>query len=119
MNEGRDRYKKAMEYLSAPAQDKGGKTNVEVYTEYQAKYTAAVAKKDEAYSHALERARRDREGRPELSQQIYNDWVKENAPFWRNYVQEAYTSWVTKGKKEEVEYWFATMDHDSDVSRIE
>lgn len=119
LNEGRERYEKAMKFLSAPALGQGGKTNLEVYTEHQAKYTAAVAKKNEAYSQAQEMARRNREDRPEVVQQIYSDWIKENGPFWRNYVQEVYINWVTKGKKEEVEYWFSGMGMDTDMSRIE
>ncbi|KJA15883.1 hypothetical protein HYPSUDRAFT_47938, partial [Hypholoma sublateritium FD-334 SS-4] len=117
LKDGQERYKKAMEFLSAPAREMDSKSNVEVYTEHQAKYTAAVAKKDEAYRHALERARREERDHPELSQKMYSDWVKENAPFWRSHIQEAYINWIKMGKKEEVEYWFATIGQDSDVSR--
>jgi hypothetical protein len=34
-------------------------------------------------------------------------------------VQAAYMDWVVVGKKEEVEYWFAVVDHDSILSRVE
>jgi hypothetical protein len=34
-------------------------------------------------------------------------------------VQAAYMDWVVVGKKEEVEYWFAVVDHDTILSRVE
>jgi hypothetical protein len=38
---------------------------------------------------------------------------------YNNHVQAAYMDWVTLGKKEEVEYYFAIVDNDSAMSRVE
>lgn len=119
LNDDQKQFKKAMDFLSAPVRDKGGKTNIEVYTDCQAKYTTVVQNKTKAFNGALEEAQKLHGPNTELVDGVYNKWVEENARVWRNHVQAAYMNWVITGRKEEVEFWFAIVDQDSAMSRVE
>ncbi|KJA15884.1 hypothetical protein HYPSUDRAFT_91648 [Hypholoma sublateritium FD-334 SS-4] len=119
LNDDQKQFKKAMDFLSAPVRDKGGKTNIEVYTDCQAKYTTVVQNKTKAFNGALEEAQKLHGANTELVDGVYNKWVEENARVWRNHVQAAYMNWVITGRKEEVEFWFAIVDQDSAMSRVE
>ena len=55
----------------------------------------------------------------EAKKRAYDDWVTEHAKKFRNEVEGAYKDWVIHGRKDEVEYWFAVVDNDSAMSRVE
>ena len=97
------------------------KTHVEIYTEKQHKYTAAVESKTRAFSEALEKAKREVADPSDINaiRDKYDQWVNENARTYRNFTQAAYMDWVITGKKEEVEYYFAIVDQDSAMARVE
>ncbi|KAG6811962.1 hypothetical protein H0H92_005066 [Tricholoma furcatifolium] len=96
------------------------KTRVEIYTEKQAAHTKAVEFKVKAFDDALKRAMTDPLNTSiPLRKAAYEMWVAENAKTYRNRVQAAYMDWVVNGNKEEVEYWFAIVDRQSAMSRIE
>ena len=54
-----------------------------------------------------------------LFSERHDKWAGENQKTYNNPIQAAYMDWVTLGKKEEVECYFATVDNDSAMSRVE
>ena len=119
MTEDQKVYERGMTYLSKPASKKGSRTVVELYTELQEVYTAAVSAKTKAFRVAREHADANNEYDEEAANIEYNKWVDESAVAWRNRVQAAYMNWVVTGRKEEVEFWFAVVDQETAMSRIE
>ncbi|KAG8749634.1 hypothetical protein FRC12_013304 [Ceratobasidium sp. 428] len=116
---GQQRYEKAMALLSTQVGGKN-KSIVEIYTEKQTIYTDAVDRKTKAFHEALKRAQEDhRNTTPRKVQEAYDSWVQENARTYRNHIQAAYMDWVITGRKEEVEYWFAVVDQDTVLARVE
>jgi hypothetical protein len=114
------RYKKAMDWLTAPAAVGSGQTRIDVYRDKQNAYTDAFERKVKAFDDALDRAIKDpANSSPALQRAAYDKWVAENEKTYNNNVQAAYMDWVTLGKKEEVEYYFAIVDNDSAMSRVE
>ncbi|KAG9126047.1 hypothetical protein FRC07_005112 [Ceratobasidium sp. 392] len=113
------RYEKAMALLSTQVVGKN-KTIVEIYTEKQTLYTNASDRKTKAFHEALKRAQEDPKNTTnDMAKEAYDLWVQENARTYRNHVQAAYMDWVITGRKEEVEYWFAFVDQDSVLARVE
>ncbi|KAG8688959.1 hypothetical protein FRC09_012650 [Ceratobasidium sp. 395] len=113
------RYEMAMAKLSTEVPGKG-QTLVELYTRKQEIYTSAVDRKTKAFHEALAHVQADpRNKTTENAHEAYDLWVQENARVYRNHVQAAYMDWVITGKKEEVEYWFAVVDQDSVLARVE
>lgn len=95
-------------------------TLVELYTQKQEQYTKAVEQKNKAFREAQEAAKAAPGNKTTKQQrEAYDLWVQENAKTWRARVQAAYMDWVITGKKEEVEYWFAVVDQDSALARVE
>ncbi|GLB44716.1 hypothetical protein LshimejAT787_1800530 [Lyophyllum shimeji] len=120
LTEEEARYKKAMDYLTSRHPHRHTMTRVEVYTEKQRLYTQAVEAKTRAFREALDKAMDDpRYISLEQKQQAFNEWVQENARTYRNSMQGAYMDWVVSGLKEEVEYWFAVVDRDTAMARVE
>ncbi|KAJ8088470.1 hypothetical protein PM082_022543 [Marasmius tenuissimus] len=115
-----ERYKQAMAWLTT-LDTRLGKTRVEVYTQKQHAYTKVVEDKARAYACALEKAKKEVADPSDIDavRAIYDQWVNENARTYRNFTQAAYMDWVITGKKEEVEYYFAIVDQDSAMSRVE
>ncbi|KAG6838945.1 hypothetical protein H0H87_002029, partial [Tephrocybe sp. NHM501043] len=110
----------AMVWLTTRDVQNRNKTRVEVYTEKQAAHTLAVENKVKAFDAAQKRAMNDPLNATIASRRAaYDDWVNENARTYRNSVQAAYMDWVINGNKEEVEYWFAIVDRQSSMARIE
>lgn len=109
-----------MSVLSSDHREKHGMTLVELYASKQKAYTEAVAKKNQEFHKALQRAQEDPTNTSKyMIREAYDQWVQENARVYRNYVQSAYMDWVVTGKKMEVEYWFSVVDQDSVMSRVE
>ncbi|GLB33855.1 hypothetical protein LshimejAT787_0107390 [Lyophyllum shimeji] len=120
LTEEEQRYKKAMDYLLSRHPQHPEKTRVQMYTEKQKAYTQAVEAKTKAFREALEKAMNDpRYVSLDQKQQAFNDWVAENARTYRNFMQGAYMDWVVTGMKEEVEYWFAVVDRETAMARVE
>lgn len=95
-------------------------TRVDIYVTKQRKYTEAVEAKTRAFDNALSLAQHDPANRTVAQQrEAYDRWVSENARTYRNYVQAAYMDWVITGRKEAVEYFFAIVDTDSAMARVE
>ncbi|KAG8724408.1 hypothetical protein FRC09_019026 [Ceratobasidium sp. 395] len=113
------RYEQGMAILSSQVAGKN-KSIVELYTEKQKAYTEAVKAKTHAFHQALERAQNNSQNiTPKKIREEYDSWVQENGRMHRNYVQAAYMDWVITGKKEEAEYWFAVVDQDTVMARVE
>ena len=109
-----------MNWLTAPAAANTEKTRVDAYRDKQLKYTEAFERKTKAFDDALDRAMKDPANTTvALQRAAYDKWVGENQKMYNNHVQAAYMDWVTLGKKEEVEYYFAIVDNDSAMSRVE
>jgi hypothetical protein len=106
----------AMKWLLA--QEPGtGKTH---YVEKQEAYNAGFVKKVKDFDATLQKARDDPANTTaELQRAAYDKFVAENVCVYRAMVQAAYMDWVVVGKKEEVEYWFAVVDHGTILSRVE
>lgn len=97
-----------------------GKTRIGTYKTKQTAYTEAFERKTKAFNDALDLAIKDpRNSTVALQRAAYDTWVSENQKTYRDLIQAAYMDWVTVGKKEEVEYWFAIVDNDSAMSRVE
>jgi hypothetical protein len=97
-----EKYRKSMEHLSAPAgPDHPGKTNVDLYVEWQRAYDEAVARKEEAH---LDELRRLKEDRADI-EVMMEEWMRTEGERWEKEVQEVYMKWVVLGKKADVEYW--------------
>jgi hypothetical protein len=113
------RYLDAMKWLLT--QDPGtGKTHIQNYVEKQKAYNEAFEKKVKDFDAALQKAKDDPANTTvDLQRAAYDQFVAENVRIYRALVQAAYMDWVVVGKKEEVEYWFAVVDHDSILSRVE
>jgi len=119
LSEDQKRYRKAMAILSSEVPDRDI-TLVELYTQKEEAYTKAVEQKNRAFNEALEVATKAPGNRTVKQQrEAFDKWVQENAKTWRARVQAAYMDWVITGKKEEVEYWFAVVDQDSALARVE
>lgn len=112
-------YERGMVFLSSPVSKKDSKTLVELYTDLQKEYTDAVSAKAHAFREAREQADATHGKDAEEADAAFKGWLDENARAWRNRVQAAYMNWVVTGKKEEVEFWFAVVDKDTAMSRIE
>ena len=112
------RYQHAMQYLVGRDPENPTKTRVDLYREKQTHYTDAVERKTKAFNEAL-RVATNSEAGVEKQRAAYDKWVSENYKTYNNLVQAAYMDWVTMGKKEEVEYYFAIVDNDSAMSRVE
>ncbi|KAF9647947.1 hypothetical protein BDM02DRAFT_3187569 [Thelephora ganbajun] len=113
-------YQIAMEWLLAKDPDHPKQSRIDLYKEKQTEYTDAFERKIRAFNDALERVMADPR-HPTLKEQreAYDTWVQENQKTYNNHIQAAYMDWVTTGKKEEVEYYFAIVDNDSAMSRVE
>ena len=109
-----------MDWLTAEDPDTPTLNRVEVYVQKQQRYTDVVEKKQKAFNAAMRAANEDPANKT-MSQRraAYDLWVNENARTYRNYLQAAYMDWVINGKKEAVEYWFAIVDMDSALARVE
>ena len=114
------RYDDAMGYLTGEDPKHAPKSRINVYCEKQKVYTDAVDHKIRAFDEALKRATNDPHNTTHASKcDAYDAWVAEHYRTYNNLVQAAYMDWVTTGKKEEVEYYFAIVDNDSAMSRVE
>ncbi|KAF9789309.1 hypothetical protein BJ322DRAFT_530445 [Thelephora terrestris] len=114
------RYKKAMDYLTAPVAEGSDQTRIDIYRDKQNAYTDAFERKVKAFDDALDRAMKDlTNSSPALKRAAYDKWVAENEKTYNTNVQARYMDWVTLGKKEEVEYYFDIVDNDSALSRVE
>ncbi|KAL4254579.1 hypothetical protein ABKN59_005191 [Abortiporus biennis] len=111
------RYDDAMAWLRKPLED--GRTRVEVYAAKQYHYTKVVEEKMRAFDEALKRANELYPDNRQQARAYYDQWVNENARTYRNLVQAAYMDWVVNGYKEEVEYYFAIVDVDTSLARVE
>jgi hypothetical protein len=113
------RYLDAMQWLLT--QDPGtGKTHIQNYIEKQKAYNAVFEKKVKDFDAALQKARDDPANTTEeLRRAAYDKFLAENVCVYRAMVQAAYVDWVMVGKKEEVEYQFKVVDHDTILSRVE
>jgi hypothetical protein len=54
-----------------------------------------------------------------MQRAAYDLWVSEHEKTYNDLVQSAYMDWVSIGKKQEVEYWFAIVDNESAMARVE
>jgi len=95
-------------------------THIDVYRVKQERYTEAFERKTRAFNDALKQAMENPLNDTNEKQRAqYDTWVSENQKTYNNYVQAAYMDWVTTGRKEEVEYYFAIVDNDSAMARVE
>jgi hypothetical protein len=109
-----------MDWLTSPANPNSLDTRIDRYRDKQSKYTDAFERKVKAFDDALDRAMKDPANNTVPRQrEAYEKWVAENQKTYNNNVQAAYMDWVTLGKKEEVEYYFAIVDNDSAMARVE
>lgn len=109
-----------MSWLTAPDGSNTERTRIDTYRDKQLNYTNAFERKIKAFDDALDRAMKDpANSTVALQRAAYDKWVGENQKTYNNLVQAAYMDWVTLGKKEEVEYYFAIVDNDSAMSRVE
>ncbi|KAF9642626.1 hypothetical protein BDM02DRAFT_3124358 [Thelephora ganbajun] len=114
------RYQKAMEWLLYKDPDHPKQSRIDIYKEKQTEYTDAFERKTKAFNEALERVVADpRYPTLKAQREAYDRWVQVNQKTYNNHIQAAYMDWVTTGKKEEVEYYFAVVDNDSAMSRVE
>ena len=113
------RYLDAMKWLLT--QDPyTGQTHIQSYVDKQRAYNEAFEKKVKDFDAALQKANDDPNNTTvEMRREAYDKFVAENGRIYRAMVQAAFMDWVVVGKKEEVEYWFAVVDHDSILSRVE
>ena len=120
LDQAEQRYKNAMDWLTSPAVPGSDKTRIDLYRDKQNAYTDAFERKVKAFDDALDRAMKDPANTTvALQRAAYDKWVAENQKTYNNNVQAAYMDWVTLGKKEEVEYYFAIVDNDSAMARVE
>jgi hypothetical protein len=109
-----------MNWLTAEHPLCPNQTRVDIYVAKQRRYTEVVEAKTRAFDNALAVAQRDPKNRTIAQQrEAYDQWVNENARTYRNYIQAAYMDWVITGRKETVEYYFAIVDTDSSMARVE
>jgi len=114
------RYQAAMDWLLEKDPEHPSQTHIDLYKEKQSEYTDAFERKIKAFNDALDRITQDpRFPTTKDQREAYDRWVQENQKTYNNHVQAAYMDWVTTGKKEEVEYYFAVVDNESAMSRVE
>lgn len=120
LTDAEKRYNRAMEWLLAEDERNPGKSHLDSYISKQRLYTEAEARRNNRLNDALRQATTDPLNKT-VSQQraAYDKWVSANARSLRNDVEGAYKDWVIHGRKEQVEYWFAVVDNDSAMSRVE
>lgn len=120
LTDAEKRYQKAMDWLLTEDPRNPDKTYLDSYIIKQKAYTDAEERKIKRFSDAYDRCLND----PTLKtnkekREAYDKWVNENARKLRNDVEGAYKDWVIHGRKEAVEYWFAVVDNDSAMARVE
>lgn len=120
LTDAEKRYQRAMEWLLTEDRRNEGKTHLESYIEKQKLYAEAERLKIREFDNAYKEVIKD----PLLKttsekRAAYDKWVHENARTLRNSVEGAYKDWVIHGRKEAVEYWFAVVDNESAMSRVE
>lgn len=109
-----------MDWLTSPASPTSSDTRIDRYRDKQNRYTEAFERKIKAFDDALARAMKDPANNTVARQRdAYDKWIAENQKTYINNLQAAYMDWVTLGKKEEVEYYFAIVDNDSAMARVE
>jgi len=109
-----------MDWLLGRDPENPSQTRIDLYKEKQAEYTDAFERKIKAFNDALDRITHDpRYPTIRDQREAYDRWVQENQKTYNNHVQAAYMDWVTTGKKDEVEYYFAVVDNESAMSRVE
>ena len=120
LTDAEKRYNRAMEWLLTEDIRNPGKTYLDSYIEKQKKYTEAEERKIKIFDAAYQRAINDPANKTVAQQRAaYDKWISENARKIRNDVEGAYKDWVIHGRKEAVEYWFAVVDNDSAMARVE
>lgn len=120
LTDDENRYLQALAVLAKEDPEVPGQKMIEVYVQKQRAYTQAVETKTKAYDSALNRATKDPANATVAAQRAaYDLWVSENQRTYRNFVQAAYMDWVVVGRKESIEYWFAVVDNDSAMARVE
>ncbi|KAF8308707.1 hypothetical protein DL93DRAFT_2158864 [Clavulina sp. PMI_390] len=114
-----ERYKKAMDWLKAPADlstDGDELTRMGLYQRKLALYNAAVEQKAKAFAEALDLISKDLNNDTKLKKQgEFSYWIKENGRRYDAVIQAAYMEFMTIGQKEQVEYWLAVVDNCSDM----
>lgn len=120
LTDAEKRYERAMEWLLAEDSRNPGKSHLDSYIERQKVYTEAEERKIKRFDDAYMSISSDPFIKT-LSEQraAYDRWVNENGRSLRNDVEGAYKDWVIHGRKEAVEYWFAMVDNDSAMARVE
>lgn len=120
LTDAEKRYQRAMEWLLAEDPRNPGKSHLQSYIAKQKIYTEAEERKIKKFEEARYRISKD-PLRKTLAEQraAYDKWVSENGRSLRNDVEGAYKDWVIHGRKEAVEYWFAVVDNDSVMARVE
>lgn len=120
LTDAEKRYQRAMDWLLSEDPRRPGKTYLEAYIEKQKTYTDAEERRIKKFDNAYNRIMND----PFLKtlaerRAAYERWVNEHGRSLRNDVEGAYKDWVIHGRKEAVEYWFAVVDNDSAMARVE
>ena len=120
LTKAEERYEGAMEWLISKDPSNPQRTRIETYKIKQDEYTKAFERKLKEFHKALETILVDPRY-PTLKdrEEAYDLWVQENQKTYNNLIQAAYMEWVTIGRKEEVEYYFAIVDNESAMSRVE
>lgn len=114
------RYNQAMDWLLKEDERNTPKSHLDTYIEKQKLYTAQVEEKIRKFNEAYDRVMKDTSLKTLLDKRsAYDRWVSENSRAIRNDVEGAYKDWVVHGRKESCEYWFAVVDNDSAMARVE
>ena len=120
LNQDQKNYIEAMNWLSGEDPEDPGKSRVDKYVEKQTAYTKTVEDKQAAFAKAMKDAQEDpRNTNIKMQREAYDQWVNAHARTYRNHMQAAYMDWVITGRKEAVEYYFAMVDLDTAMARVE
>lgn len=120
LTDAEKRYERAMDWLLAEDARNPGKSHLDSYIEKQKVYTEAEERKIKRFDDAYISISSDPFLKTLLERrEAYDRWVNENGRSLRNEVEGAYKDWIIHGRKEAVEYWFAVVDNDSAMARVE
>ncbi|KAF7365043.1 Helicase with zinc finger domain 2 [Mycena venus] len=111
-------YKQAMKWLTTTDPSRPGKIRLVWYKEKQLAHTKAVEQRIKAVNSALKRIT-TMFATHDTQRQEFDKWAEENLKTYLELEQAAYMDWVVVGEKMQVEHYFAIVDKESSMSRVE
>ncbi|EHK42264.1 hypothetical protein TRIATDRAFT_30644 [Trichoderma atroviride IMI 206040] len=117
-SEIRDRYTKAMDYLTTSDYGESGKSRLQTYVEKQESWNQAVERYNEAQTRHQQTIK-EKGLTAEQQEYSFLEWLQSNGRDYKAAIQAKYMDWVVYGNKFPVEFHFGLVDLASAMKRVE